>query len=192
MSRISSETGWNRPGCRSAPNRRSNTPRKRSKRRNTLAMTRTAGRSRRCHELCFGTVQGDASGRPLGTRTDNPPSVASHRITSNARRVEGSSYQCARSMVKTSMRTSPRAVAESIQLPITVPMANKPDGLCRHCDEWIIRANAKTPWVHVGTMSESCGTYAEPKPESPENTTSGRHLATSSPHSESRGPRKTP
>jgi hypothetical protein len=82
--------------------------------------------------------------------------------------------------LKTRVRTSPRAVAESIQLPITVPMANKPDALCRHCDEWIIRANEKTPWVHVGTMTESCGTYAAPPPpeeESPESIQPGRHLA---------------
>ena len=95
-------------------------------------------------------------------------------------------------VLKTSMRTSPRAVTGCTQLPITVPMANRPDALCRHCDEWIIRANAKTPWVHVGTMSESCGTYAEPKQESPENIQRGRHTTpTSSPYSGSQGPRKT-
>jgi hypothetical protein len=90
-------------------------------------------------------------------------------------------------VLKRSMRTSPRAVTGCTQLPITVLMANRHVDLCRHCDEWIIRANTKFPWVHVGTMSESCGTYAEPPPleqESPENIQRGRHTTpASSPYS---------
>ena len=97
-------------------------------------------------------------------------------------------------MAKTCGRTSPRVVAESTPIPITVPMANRPDALCRHCDEWIIRANEKTPWLHVGTMTESCGTYAAPKlpeQEPRESIEPGRHLARNSPPSDSRRPRKT-
>ena len=81
------------------------------------------------------------------------------------------------------------AVVQKFQLDTDMAsMANKPDALCRHCGEWIVRANTKTPWVHVGTMSESCGTYADPDP--PENIQRGRHTRPTSSRNPGHGRRK--